>query len=354
MSLLADEPRSDELPLAHEHPVCHQRRPAADRTCQLCSQLSVGETQGFFCCLAACDFYMCRSCAVSGSHRVNTSKHKHGLVKTVHDELWHCDLCQKTMQTSVVVAAATAATADAASNLPTAKPAVLTKMLASAKAVIVSDATAVPAGMLPAYHCSAGCDFDMCEDCYANPSLLMRKGGKPQRAAAEARQGRQQIGGISVVCWVATACRLLPALAREPAASAAQLAGMSALLAAILLTLHRLTTYDASRHEPKAAGDPQRRGDWYCERCQMWRAARTYHCGTCGECTEGVDPCHTRRPYGGPPGTPSAPLRPPRAAAAGPAGHAGYEASDGHPEALAGRAPAELWQDSAVPCVLYM
>jgi hypothetical protein len=43
------------------------------------------------------------------------------------------------------------------------------------------------------------------------------------------------------------------------------------------------------RHEPKAAGDPARGSDWFCERCQVWRAAGTYHCGTCGECTEGFD-----------------------------------------------------------------
>ena len=278
---------NDEPPLAHAHPVCHQRREAADRVCELCSKLSKGETQGFFCCRATCDFFMCRTCALSGSHSIITAKHRHGLVRVVHDELWHCDVCRRNQE--LPVAAAATATA-ASTGLPTAKPAVLSQMLASAKAVVVSDAAAVPATRAPAaYHCAAGCDFDVCEDCYANPQLEARKGGHPQRAAAEVRQGRRQIGGISVLCWVATSCRLLPAAARDPAAAAWQLLLMTAVLLLILSTLHRLTSYDASRQEPKARGEPRRRGDWFCERCQLWRARGTYHCGTCGECTDGFD-----------------------------------------------------------------
>ena len=42
--------RSDALPLAHEHPICHQRREAADRVCQHCGVLSKGNERGFFCC----------------------------------------------------------------------------------------------------------------------------------------------------------------------------------------------------------------------------------------------------------------------------------------------------------------
>ena len=42
--------RSDALPLAHEHPICHQRREAADRVCQQCGALSKGVEHGFFCC----------------------------------------------------------------------------------------------------------------------------------------------------------------------------------------------------------------------------------------------------------------------------------------------------------------
>ena len=44
------ELRSDALPLAHEHPICHQRREAADRVCQQCSILSKDVEHGFFCC----------------------------------------------------------------------------------------------------------------------------------------------------------------------------------------------------------------------------------------------------------------------------------------------------------------
>ena len=57
------ELRSDALPLAHEHPICHQRREAADRVCQQCSTLSKGVEHGFFCC-----------CGVSAPHAPRTAR----------------------------------------------------------------------------------------------------------------------------------------------------------------------------------------------------------------------------------------------------------------------------------------
>ena len=56
------ELRSDALPLAHEHPICHQRREAADRVCQQCGALSKGVEHGFYCC-----------CGVSAHHAHSTA-----------------------------------------------------------------------------------------------------------------------------------------------------------------------------------------------------------------------------------------------------------------------------------------
>jgi len=58
------------------------------------------------------------------------------------------------------------------------------------------------------------------------------------------------------------------------------------LIPAVTLTLTQALTVfpplhlPLSRHGPKAAGDPARGGDWFCERCQVWRAAGTHHCGS--------------------------------------------------------------------------
>ena len=241
-------------------------------------------------CAQACDFYMCTACAVGGSCRVLTLKHKHPLMQTFHEELWHCNVCRQEYLPTAAAVLATAAT-----NLPTAKPAVVAQMPdSSAEAVAVAVAVAAAkAGptltSTPAYRCDVGCDFDVCEDCFTNPELQVSKGGKPHLAVAETARGRLQIGGISVLCWAAACCRLVPAMGRAPAAAAAAMVAMSTLLLLVLLTLRQLTSYDPSKHAPKAAGSATRPGDWFCERCQLWRTVGTYHCGTCGECTEGFD-----------------------------------------------------------------
>ena len=125
---------------------------------------------------------MCTACAKSGACRVLTPKHRHPLLQTYHDELWHCDVCHCDQEFLPTVAAAVLATT--VTSLPTAKPAVVAQMPdASAKAVAAVAAVAVAAAApgarpdaRPAYRCDVGCDFDLCEDCFANPKLEVRKG----------------------------------------------------------------------------------------------------------------------------------------------------------------------------------
>ena len=137
----------------------------------------------------ACDFYMCTACAVSGACRVLTPKHRHPLLQTYHDELWHCDVCHRNQQFLPTMAAAVLATT--VTSLPTAKPAVVAQIpdASAAEAVAAVPAVAVVAvaaaapkasprpGPRPAYRCDVGCDFDLCEDCFTNPELEVRKGG---------------------------------------------------------------------------------------------------------------------------------------------------------------------------------
>ena len=75
----------------------------------------------------ACDFFMCTACAMSGSCRVLTPKHRCPLLQTWHDELWHCNVCHRDQEFRPVAASALPATA-AAASLPTAKPAVVAQM----------------------------------------------------------------------------------------------------------------------------------------------------------------------------------------------------------------------------------
>ena len=132
---------------------------------------------------------MCTACAMSGAYRVLTPKHRHPLLQTYHDELWHCDVCHRDQDFLPTVAAAVLATT--VTSLPTAKPAVVAQMpdasgVAAVPAVAAVAAVALAAvapdaspGPRPAYRCDVGCDFDLCEDCFANPKLEVRKGGKP-------------------------------------------------------------------------------------------------------------------------------------------------------------------------------
>ena len=70
---------------------------------------------------------MCTACAMSGSCRVLTPKHRCPLLQTWHDELWHCNVCHRDQEFRPAAASALPATA-AAASLPTAKPAVLAQM----------------------------------------------------------------------------------------------------------------------------------------------------------------------------------------------------------------------------------
>tara|TARA_B110001452_G_scaffold178600_1_gene149839 strand:- start:78 stop:1631 length:1554 start_codon:yes stop_codon:yes gene_type:complete len=325
--------RSDDdtadLELAHDHPICHQRRalqPGERRICQVCSTAATTDT-GFFCCLGACDFYMCHDCAASGKTSVLTSKYGLPLRRTQHAELWHCDVCRRDFQpapkclpvataravhTSGLAACAALPTAAAATALPATVEGGLPVAAPTAVAVAAATAPAVAS-----YHC-AETEYDVCEDCTLNPQLQQRKGGRPGRVRLQVAQGRSQVSCQTAVMWCVASSRLLPALLRagdggdggdgdhggggragddgEAAAAAAAwwwaawlLLVVSTLPALIGWTLWRITAFDPSKDEPKLAGDPARRGDWFCERCQAWRRGGTYHCGTCGECTDGFD-----------------------------------------------------------------
>ena len=70
---------------------------------------------------------MCTACAMSGSCRVLTPKHRCPLLQTWHDELWHCNVCHRDQEFRPAAASALPATA-AAASLPTAKPAVVAQM----------------------------------------------------------------------------------------------------------------------------------------------------------------------------------------------------------------------------------
>lgn len=320
-------PRSDDAAdLAHDHPICHQRRPLPPgerRACQICSTASTADT-GFFCCLAACDFYMCYACAASGNVSLLTSKYGLPLTRTQHGELWHCDVCRRdfhptpkclpvatarAVPTSGPATAAALPTAAAATALPVPLSNGVPNAAATAVAVTATAATAAPA--VAAYH-NAQTDYDVCEDCTLNPQLQQRKGGRPGRVRTQVAQGRSQVSCQTAVMWCVASSRLLPALLRaadggdggdgasvragdEGDAEAAWWWAASLMLVVTTLpaligcTLWRITTYDPCKDEPKLAGHPARRGDWFCERCQAWRRAGAYHCGTCGECTDGFD-----------------------------------------------------------------
>lgn len=69
---------------------------------------------------------MCTACAMSGACRVLTPKHRHPLLRTWHDELWHCNVCHRDQE--FLPAPASALPATAAASLPTAKPAVVAQV----------------------------------------------------------------------------------------------------------------------------------------------------------------------------------------------------------------------------------
>ena len=61
------------------------------------------------------------------------------------------------------------------------------------------------------------------------------RAGRATNFSREAQQGRLQVGGTGVVLWALACCRLIPAMAREPAEAATTAAEQLGALSALLL-----------------------------------------------------------------------------------------------------------------------